>query len=110
MKSKVFLLLAFVAVAQFASAQMSFRMGLDAGANMSFYKAEFAGLLKDYIVDDVKPAVSPSVGLNLALDFGIDKKKSFGFLSIGSSLRPIGRCRSAKVAVTIRCTKSAILR
>lgn len=79
MKSKVFLLLAFVAVAQFASAQMSFRMGLDAGANMSFYKAEFAGLLKDYIVDDVKPAVSPSVGLNLALDFGIDKKKSFGF-------------------------------
>lgn len=79
MKRKLLVLLAFIAMVQLASAQMSFRMGLDAGANLAMYKAEFAGLLKDYIVDDVKPAVSPSVGLNMALDFGIDKKKSFGF-------------------------------
>lgn len=76
---KVLLLVAFAAMAQVVSAQVSFRMGLDAGANLALYKAEFSGLLKDYIVDDVKPAVSPSGGLNLALDIALGKKKSMGF-------------------------------
>ena len=76
---KILLLVAFAAMAQLASAQVSFRLGLDAGANLALYKAEFSGLLKDYIVDDVKPAVSPAGGLGMALDIPLGKKKSMGF-------------------------------
>lgn len=72
-------------MAQLASAQWFFlwkgdyRMALDAGMNMSLYKVKFVGPLADHIVDDVKPAISPTIGFYSGMEKDINKKTAFGF-------------------------------
>lgn len=85
MMKKIYFLLAFVAMTQLADAQWLVfwkgdqRMGLDAGMNVSFYNAKFVGPLAGHIVDDVKMAVSPSVGLHWGMEKDLNKKTAFGF-------------------------------
>lgn len=82
---KILFFVAFAAMAQLASAQWFFlwkgdyRVALNAGVNMSFYKVKFVGPLADKVIDDVNLAISPTVGIHSGMEKDINKKTAFGF-------------------------------